>query len=201
MDIVLATNNMHKFKELKTILKDYTLHMPEEYGIIFNYEETGTAFFENAIGKALSLYSSLENAGKRIPVIADDSGLVVPALKGEPGIMSARYGSTEKGKKLSAGGKIDFLLSRMKGITDRRAYFVCCMILVAGRDRFFAAQETFHGEIAHSPEGTGGFGYDPVFFIPGINKTVSQLDDEQKNRISHRGKAGRRIHVLLKSLY
>ncbi len=197
MDIVIATNNIHKLKELKAVLKGYTLHMPEEYGINFNYDETGTTFFENAIGKALSLYSLLEHAGKSIPVIADDSGLVVPALKGEPGIRSARYGSTEKGKKLSAGEKIDFLLTRMKGITDRKAWFVCCMILVVGHDRFFAAQETLHGEIARFPEGTGGFGYDPVFFIPEINKTVSRLEDEEKNRVSHRGKAGQigRAHV------
>ncbi len=201
MDIVIATNNIHKLKELKAVLKGYTLRMPEEYGINFSYDETGTTFFENAIGKAMALYNSLRNAGKSIPVIADDSGLVVPALKGEPGIRSARYGSTEKGKKLSAGEKIDFLLDRMKGITDRKAYFVCCMILFAGHDRFFAAQETFHGEIARSPEGTGGFGYDPVFFIPEINKTVSLLDDKEKNRISHRGKAGRRIQALLNSLY
>lgn len=203
MDMVIATNNLHKVKELKAIFKDHNLHMPAEYRIDFHYKETGKTFFENALGKAEALYNLLGDRGVDYPVIADDSGLVVPVLGGEPGIMSARYGSEEKNKKLSDREKIDFLLSRLnkvsKSVRNRNAYFVCSMVLVAGKDRFFAAQETFYGEIALKPAGTCGFGYDPVFFIPSLNKTVAQLDEEEKNKISHRALAGRRILALLKT--
>ena len=204
MNLVVATNNMHKLKELKAIFKGYTLHVPAEYRIDYHYKETGKTFFENAFGKASTLYGLLADSGLDYPVIADDSGLVVPSLGGEPGIMSARYGSEEKGKKLSDIEKIDFLLARLKTIRKNihsiDAYFVCSMVVVAGKDRFFAAQETFNGEIASKPSGEGGFGYDPVFFIPSLNKTVAQLNDGEKNKISHRGLAGKRIFAVLESL-
>ena len=228
MDFVVATNNSYKFKELKAIFRDYggqdssrqglnrqgynsqgrTLHMPAEYGITFSYEEKGETFFENAFGKADALYSLLKESGIEHPVIADDSGLVVPSLNGEPGIMSARYGRMERGGELSDREKIDYLLSRLNETLNksgseqkkRNAYFVCSMVVILGTDRFFAVQETFHGEIALKPAGKGGFGYDPVFFIPSLKKTIAQLSDDNKNRISHRALAGRRILTLLDSL-
>lgn len=195
MKILIATQNKHKVGELQYILKDHILVTPGEMGIPFDFEETGSSFFENSYGKAMELYKS---AG--LPVIADDSGLVVPALGGEPGIYSARYGASEKGKNLEAPERNEYLLNKMNGITNREAFFVCCMTLILTENRFFSAQETMEGIIASEPSGVHGFGYDPLFYLPEYGKTVAQIPEEEKNRISHRGRAGRRINVLLKEL-
>ena len=192
MRIVLASQNHDKRREISEILSDHTIALPEDEGIEFDYEETGATFFENSFGKALHLHNL---TGR--PVIADDSGLCVPALGGEPGVLSARYGSTPSGEKLSDTDRNRFLLEKMKGLADRRAFFVCCMVLIINENRFYVAQETVDGEITLSPQGTGGFGYDPLFFLPDFGITVAQLPPERKNTISHRGKATRKIAALI----
>ena len=147
------------------------------------------------MGKAFALLKKSDR-----PVIADDSGLVVPALNGEPGIYSARYGSKEKHRKLDTPARNRYLLERMEGITDRRAFFVCCMVLAVSEERFFVAQETLRGEITYAPRGENGFGYDPLFFLPEYGKTVAELPEDEKNSISHRGVAGLRIKAIIESL-
>ncbi len=195
MTILLASGNRHKKTEIVRILPSHTVRLPEENDISFEYEETGETFLDNALGKALYLHGLTCQ-----PVLADDSGLCVPALGGAPGVFSARYGSSEKGERLSDSDRIEYLLDNMKAVSDRRAFFVCSMVLLLGRSRFFVAQETVHGEITFSPQGTGGFGYDPIFFLPGIGMTVAQLTPEKKDEISHRGKAAAAIARLIESI-
>jgi XTP/dITP diphosphohydrolase len=199
MTVWLATGNIHKKKELKEILsvaKSLELKIPSEEGITFDPDETGNSFLENAIIKAEELYRLL---GKGQPVIADDSGICVDALDGKPGIYSARYG----GKKLSDTERNARLLAELGDNPLRSSRFVCAMVLYCGASRFYAAQETLEGELVpniESARGTGGFGYDPVLYIPELGRTVAELSDDEKNRLSHRGKAGRVIGRILSGL-
>jgi len=195
MKILVATENTHKMEELSVIFDGHRLLTPKDKGIDYSFEETGTTFLANAKGKAMALF---EQAGE--PAIADDSGLVVPALGGEPGVYSARYGSPGGGVKLDTSARNQYLLNKMEGIEDRRAFFVCCMVLVLSPERFFIAQETLPGSITHAPRGTGGFGYDPLFYLPDYQKTVAELPETEKNKISHRGLAGIRLRAVLDSL-
>ena len=192
MELYIATGNIHKVRELQAIFHTHRLHTPADIGIDFHYEETGDTFFANAYGKAQSLFRTVG-----MPVIADDSGLSLPALGGEPGVYSARYGSDIYGRRLEAAERNRFLLSRLEGISDRRAFFVCCMVAVLEEYRFYTVQETLHGTIIDTPAGSGGFGYDPVFYLPDRQLTVAQLPEEDKNKISHRGKAGERLARLI----
>ncbi|MCL2242992.1 MAG: non-canonical purine NTP pyrophosphatase [Treponema sp.] len=204
MDIWFATNNAHKKAELEAVLNT-SLKIPSDYGIEFDPEETGKTFLENALLKARELKKIIESKDKSAsgsPVIADDSGLCVDALGGRPGIFSARYGSVN-GKKLSSSERNNLLLDELKDNPLRSARFVCSMALLLDDDRFFIAQETFEGEIVKSIEfakGEGGFGYDPVLYIPQLKRTVAQLSAEEKNIYSHRGKAGKHIAALLENI-
>ncbi len=192
MTIVLASQNSHKKIEIAQILKEHTILLPRDKGIDFEHEETGGTFLDNALAKAIHL-----NSITGTPVIADDSGLCVPALGGAPGVYSARYGALEGVNNLTDADRNQLLLENMKGITDRRAFFVCSMVLLSDEDRFSVVQETVHGEITLSPQGQNGFGYDPLFFIPDMAKTAAQLTADEKNAISHRGKAVAAIARLL----
>lgn len=192
MEIWFATNNAHKKKELQAIL-NAVLCIPSENKISFNPDETGSSFIDNALIKARELYKLLGK--KNAVVIADDSGLCVDALDGRPGVLSARYGE-ESGKKLTSSQQNLLLLEELGDNPARTARFVCAMVLLFDENRFFIAQETIEGEIVKSKEqirGDGGFGYDPIFFVPKFGKTLAELSDNEKNEISHRGKAGRSI--------
>jgi len=193
MKILLASGNNHKKEELNKILKNHTLILPAELGITIDVEETGSTFLENSIIKAEALFELSQG----LPVLADDSGIVVDALNGAPGIYSARYGDNEAGRILSSKEKYELLLLNMDGKTNRKAAFICCMTLILDKNRVFTVQESFEGEISHEPFGDGGFGYDPIFYLPELNKSAAELLDEEKNRISHRGKAGKLINSLL----
>lgn len=195
MKLLLATKNMHKWREFQRIFDGHEVLLPEDLELNFQFEEQGSSFLENALGKARALYRKAEQ-----PVLSDDSGLCVPALGGEPGIRSARYGPGEGAKGFNDRDRYLYLLERMKGIEDRRAFFVCCMTLVLGDHRFFAVQETMEGSIGEEPIGEGGFGYDPVFFVPDKGMTVAELQDTIKDGISHRGRAGRRMLSIIDSL-
>lgn len=192
MTFWLATNNEHKKRELEAIFSGHTLLTPASAGLSFDPEETGSTFIENTLIKARALYDMVHE-----PVIADDSGLCVDALGGRPGIYSARYGSTE-GKKLESWERNRLLLKELAATVDRRARFVCAMVVLFNHDRFFVVQETLEGEIIHESRGIGGFGYDPILYLPERGCTVAELPEEEKNRISHRGKAGRALARLLK---
>jgi XTP/dITP diphosphohydrolase len=188
--LTAATNNPHKLREFRRLFPDFRILSPEQIDWAFSFEETGTTYLENALGKALHLYHLVET-----PVLADDSGLEVVGLGGEPGIYSSRYGSADG--KLSDFERNAYLLNRAASLSDRACFFVCCMIAVLGEKRFFVVQETFHGVLAAEPSGSGGFGYDPVVYLPERRKTVAELRDEEKDAISHRGKAARRLAALL----
>jgi XTP/dITP diphosphohydrolase len=194
MNIWFATGNEHKKQELAAILSPHRIRTPAEAGYDFDPDETGTTFLENALIKARELYALVKE-----PVVSDDSGLCVDALGGRPGVLSARYGS-ENGKKLSSEERNELLLSQIGDAEHRGARFVCAMVLMLSPDRFFVAQETLEGVIVRKGRGSGGFGYDPVLYLPEYGKTVAELDEAEKNALSHRGKAGLRIASILTTL-
>jgi len=196
MNIWFATNNAHKKSELEAILKT-SLKIPSEAGIEFDPAETGVTFCENALIKARELKKLLGNSD---PVIADDSGLCVDALDGRPGVLSARFGFSD-GKKLTSEGQNLLLLDELGENPNRSARFVCAMVLLFDNDRFFISQETLEGEIVNKGRmrGDGGFGYDPVFLLRQFNKTLSEISADEKNRISHRGKAAARLAHFLEN--
>lgn len=210
MIVWFATGNTHKKKELAGILPAFEIKIPAEAGLAFDPEETGNSFFENALIKAAELHRLLEEKRPSFyksgdPVIADDSGICVDALGGRPGIHSARYGgmSSGGGKKLSSAEKNILLLEEfaaLGGSSPRTARFVCAMVLYFNPNRFFIAQETMEGELVKSfdaARGEGGFGYDPILYIPELGRTVAELSDDEKNIHSHRGKAGKIIDRIL----
>jgi len=192
-EFLLASNNAHKHQEFVRLFPGIRVLMPRELGIEFDFDETGDTFLENAYGKAMALFHNAKR-----PVMGDDSGLCVQALGGEPGILSSRYGSGAGGVVLDAPRRNAYLLDRMEGIQDRAAYFVCCLVLVLDESRFVAVQETVHGRIAEGPRGENGFGYDPLFIVPGHEKTIAELPDQVKDSISHRGLAARRILTTMR---
>lgn len=194
-EILLATANDHKRTEINRLMPGIRLSLPSEAGILFDVPEDGNTFYENALIKARFLH---EKTGK--PVLADDSGLCVDALNGEPGIYAARYGSVPGGPKLESADRNRYLLSKMEHTENRRAFFVCCMVLVVDPYRVFSVQETVEGYITRQPAGSGGFGYDPVFFVPEAGKTMAELTEDEKNILSHRGRAGRVMLRILSGL-
>ncbi|MDC7224775.1 MAG: RdgB/HAM1 family non-canonical purine NTP pyrophosphatase [Spirochaetales bacterium] len=195
MEVVLATGNAHKAKELEKILSPHRVLIPADLGVDFDCEETGSTYLENALLKARTLAALTDK-----PVIADDSGISLPALNGAPGIYSARYGSDEAGRMLTTEERNAFLLKNLKGKEDWSAFFVCSMVLMLSDYRFYTVQETLDGRITDASLGEGGFGYDPLFFLEDRGMTVAQLSEDEKNRISHRGKAGSKIKLILDNL-
>jgi XTP/dITP diphosphohydrolase len=196
MNIWFATNNAHKKEELESVLNT-RLRLPQDAGLSFDPDETGLTFHENALLKARELRKLIKRDDA---VIADDSGLCVDGLGGRPGVYSARYGSSE-GNNLTSPQRNSLLLEELGANTKRSARFVCAMVLLLGDDRFYLVQETVEGEIVKSAErarGAGGFGYDPIFLIPELGRTMAELSAEEKNRMSHRGKAGRVIAEIIK---
>jgi len=153
---------------------------PKDLGIHIEVEESGTTFAENAMLKAKAI---CEAAG--LPAIADDSGLCVDALNGGPGVYSARYG----GEGLDDKGRYMLLLSSLRGQTTRAAHFACAIACVFPDGKTLTAEGRCDGTIAFAPMGEGGFGYDPVFFLPEYRKTFGQLTAEEKETVSHRGRA------------
>jgi XTP/dITP diphosphohydrolase len=190
-ELLLASNNDHKHAEFVRLFPGVRILRPLDVGMDFDFAEDGASFLENALGKARALHGLA-----RRPVIGDDSGLCVAALDGEPGVRSSRYGS-DGTSKLSTPERNALLLARLAGAKDRRAFFVCCLVLAIDEDRFVAVQETVHGEIAESPRGANGFGYDPLFLLPARGLTIAELPDAEKDLVSHRGRAARRLRALL----
>ena len=179
---VLATHNPGKLAEMKAILSGLGVEVvsPAEAGVEVDVEETGTTFAENAMLKAKAVCAA---AG--LPAIADDSGLCVNALNGGPGVYSARYG----GEGLDDRGRCMLLLNNMRGQPTRAAHFSCAVACAFPNGDTLTAEGRCDGAIAFAPLGEGGFGYDPVFLIPGKGKTFGQLTAEEKSGISHRGRA------------
>ena len=217
MKIYLATGNKNKKREMQQLLPEHEILIPSDEGIAFDPEETGTTFYENSLIKAKALFDIVHQ-----PVIADDSGICVDALEGAPGIYSSRYAGPDfmqgkpDGTKISQEEQNVFLISQLndavkKGSLPKAAYlngkrschYTCAMVLYLGADRLFVCQETFEGTLIEDiskKAGDGGFGYDPIVFLPQFNKTVAELSAEEKNKISHRGKATQSLKKIIESL-
>ena len=180
--IVLATRNSGKIREFQQLLKNFPVEIKnlDDFGPIPEVEEDGKTFDDNAYKKALFSAKALG-----LPAISDDSGLVVDALDGAPGVKSARYA----GEKATDKANIDKLLKEMDGKEDRRAAFQCVISIAVPSGPALTYEGRCDGEITQKSKGTSGFGYDPVFLGPQYNKTFAELNSDEKNKISHRGKA------------
>ncbi len=168
----------------------------DEFPSIAMPEETGDTFSENSIIKARAVFSATRSAAPNSAVLADDSGLEVAALGGKPGVRSARYA----GENSTDGENVDKLLSALGAEKDRRARFVCHLTVILPSGGAVAGRGVCEGEIAEEKRGAGGFGYDPVFFLPSLNKTMAELEPEEKNRLSHRAAAAKEIAARLRDM-
>lgn len=190
--LIFASNNVGKIREVKEIMQDYGREILslEEAGIHIDVEENGTTFEENALIKCRAIH---ELTGSM--VLADDSGLEIDYLNKEPGVYSARY----LGHDTSYDIKNQIILDRLKEAegAQRSTRYVCAMAAVLPDGREYTALGTVEGLIAQEPAGNGGFGYDPIFLVPEYGKTMAELTPEEKNAISHRGRALQALRKLL----
>lgn len=179
---VIATNNPHKVVEFKKILEPLgiTCVSLKEMGIECDAEENGVTFAENARIKAQAVFDLCG-----LPSVADDSGICVDALNGEPGVYSARYG----GEGYDDEGRMFLLLKNMEGKENRAAHFTSAICCVYDQDTVIEAEGYIFGQLTRVPRGTNGFGYDPIFLPDGYEMTTAEMEGEQKNAISHRGNA------------
>ena len=186
MKLIIASNNAHKLTEMKAILAPYfdDVQSMREAGIEHETVEDGQTFLENAVKKAREL---AELSG--CCAIADDSGLCVDALDGAPGVYSARFSGVHGDDK--ANNRL--LLEKLTGVTERGAHYTCAIALAWPDGRLLTAEDYLYGEIAHDEKGSNGFGYDPLFLLPELGLRTAELSAEEKNRISHRGKALRKL--------
>ena len=190
MKLILASNNQKKLKEIKEILGDRfdEIQSLREAGIVHETVEDGETFLDNARKKAREI---AELSG--CCALADDSGICVDALGGAPGIYSARF-SGEHGDDEANNA---LLLEKLRGVSDRSAHFACVVVLAWPDGRELSAEGRLYGQIAYEPAGEGGFGSDPIFYLPERGCTDAQLPPGEKNKISHRGKA---LRALLEKL-
>ena len=184
--IVLATKNAGKVKEFQQLLKDFPVEIKNlnDFGPIPEVEEDGATFDDNAYKKAFFTAKVLG-----LPAIADDSGLVVEALDGAPGVRSARYA----GKNATDSENIEKLLQEMSGKSNRRATFECVISIAVPSGPALTYEGRCEGEITTKPQGVSGFGYDPVFYYPAYGKTFAEISSQEKNSVSHRGRALREM--------
>ncbi|MGE0873237.1 MAG: RdgB/HAM1 family non-canonical purine NTP pyrophosphatase [Burkholderiales bacterium] len=182
--VVLASGNPGKLREIRAILAPLALEIVAQSELgIGEAEEPHHTFLENALAKARHA-----STASGLPAVADDSGLCVPALGGEPGVQSAYYAGRHGNREERDARNNAKLLAQLSGRTDRRASYACVVVLVrhAGDPRPIVAEGIWRGEIAQAPRGAGGFGYDPLFLVSGSGRTAAELDAAAKNRISHR---------------
>ena len=193
MKVVLASKNVHKLREIGEILEklDIELVLQAELGVDIDVEETGTTFEENSLLKAEAVMKATG-----LPALADDSGIAVDALHGEPGVYSARYGFDES---LDDWGRLLLLLRNTEAVPDgqRQAQFVCVITLVTPDGQVIQARGEAHGELLREAEGENGFGYDPIFYYPPLNRSFAELSAQEKNQVSHRAQA---LKLLYKKL-
>ena len=194
MKMVLASKNPHKLVEIQKIVErfDIQLVLESELGVDIDVEETGTTFEENSLLKAKAV---MEATG--LPALADDSGIAVDALNGAPGVYSARYGFDDS---LDDWGRLQLLLKNTENVPDgqRQAQFVCVITLMTPDGQVIQARGEVHGELLRAPAGTGGFGYDPIFYYPPLGKTLAEVAPEEKNQVSHRARALKVLYEKMK---
>ena len=194
MKVVLASKNKHKLEEISKITEKFgfDLVLQSELGVDIDVEETGTTFEENSLIKAEAVMKATG-----LPALADDSGIAVDALNGEPGIYSARYGFDES---LDDWGRLELLLKNTEHVPDgqRQAQFVCVISFVTPEGTVIQARGEIHGELTREPAGQNGFGYDPIFYYPPLGKTTAQLSAQEKNQVSHRANALKLFYEKMK---
>ncbi len=186
MQLIAATGNKNKLRELREIFPEHEILSAAEAGFFEEVEETGTTFRENALLKARTVCKA---TGK--PALADDSGLCVDALHGAPGVYSARYsgGGDAENRKL--------LLKNLEGVENRRAHFSCCIALVFPDGRELIAEGRTEGTILYENRGEGGFGYDSLFLSDDLKKSFAEASETEKNAVSHRGRAINKLRGML----
>ena len=194
MKLILATNNPNKLREFREILEGTGVEIlsQSQAGLTLDVEETGTTFAENSRLKA---EAACRASG--LPAIADDSGICCDALGGEPGVYSARYG----GPGLDDSMRNALLVKNMRGKPDRTARFVCAVTCVFPNGDVLATQAECVGQLLEEERGAGGFGYDPLFYLPEKKKTTAELSPEEKNAVSHRGAAVRAMRARLEEYF
>ena len=190
--LVLASNNKNKIKEIREIFTGYQVKTMEEVGYINEIEENGKDFYENSKIKAQTIYDYFKSKNTPVSVIADDSGLCVNALNGEPGLYSARYAGDHDSQK-----NRNKLLDKLKDIKDRSAYFICVMTMIKENGDIITSEGRTYGTITYEEIGSKEFGYDCIFLSDDLHKTFGEALPNEKNKISHRGKA---IQNLLEKL-
>jgi len=194
MKVVLASKNRHKLVEISKITEKFGIELvlQSELGVDLDVEETGTTFEENSFLKADAVMKATG-----LPALADDSGIAVDALCGEPGIYSARYGFDDS---LDDWGRLLLLLKNTEHVPDgqRQAQFVCVITMVTPDGKVIQARGEIHGELLREPRGENGFGYDPIFYYPPYGKTTAEMSPEEKNQVSHRANALRKYYEMMK---
>lgn len=194
MKVVLASKNKHKLEEISKITQkfDMELVLESQLGVDIDVEETGSTFEENSYLKAETVMKATG-----LPALADDSGIAVDALNGEPGIYSARYGFDDS---LDDWGRLQLLLKNTEQVPDdkRQAKFVCVITLVTPQGQTIQARGEVHGMLLRAPAGENGFGYDPIFYYPPLGKSLAQVTAEEKNQVSHRANALKVFYEKLK---
>ena len=197
MKVIFATGNMGKMREIRAIMSDTDAEVlsMKEADVYTDIVEDGSTFMENAFIKARAVAKLVKQKGITAAVVADDSGLVVDALGGEPGIYSARYLGEDTPYKI----KNAKIIERLEGVEDekRTARFVCAMAVVFPDGSEDCYEATYEGRIGYEEKGPNGFGYDPIFYLPDRGVYSAELDPDEKNRISHRGKALEGIKEIL----
>jgi len=187
-EIIFATFNNHKVYEINKIINNCKIVSLKDINFTDEIIENENTFIGNSLIKCRSVYQHYKK-----PVLADDSGICVNQLNGDPGVYSARYGSS----KFNDKERYHFLLNRLDRNKDLSASFVCALVLFVSPNRIYIAQEEIKGLITFDPKGNNGFGYDPIFFLKEYGKTMAELSDEEKNLISHRGKAAKILNIFL----
>ena len=194
MKVVLASKNKHKLVEISKITEKFGIELilQSELGVDIDVEETGTTFEENSFLKAEAVMKATG-----LPALADDSGIAVDALNGEPGVYSARYGFDDT---LDDWGRLLLLLKNTEHVPDgqRQAQFVCVITMVTPEGQTIQARGEIHGELLREARGANGFGYDPIFYYPPFGKTTAEMSPEDKNQVSHRGQALRIFYDKMK---
>ena len=194
MRVVLASKNKHKLEEISKITEKFgfELVLQSELGVDIDVEENGTTFEENSFIKADAVMKATG-----LPALADDSGIAVDALNGEPGIYSARYGFDDT---LDDRGRLNLLLKNTEHVPDgqRQAQFVCVITMVTPEGQTIQARGEIHGELLRAPAGENGFGYDPIFYYPPAGMSTAEMPAEEKNKVSHRANALNVFYTKLK---
>lgn len=200
MKIIFATGNMGKMREIREIMQDMDveIYSMKEADVYADVVEDGNTFMENAFIKARAIAKVAKDKGIEAIIISDDSGLVVDALDGEPGIYSARYMGEDTSYKIKNAN----IIERLEGVKDedRSARFVCAIAAVWPDGTERCAEATYEGRIGYEEKGPNGFGYDPIFYLPDRGCYSAELDPDEKNRISHRGKALEAMKKILQEM-